>query len=158
MALIIRSFTSWVAAGLAGLDSFTTPRAFALIYKKGDPSFQPLWAMSSGLYDAIKITAVCPTTDTVGYITSPVFGPAKAWKKIHWRGSSLEPNSADNPSVQVIGIAPDGTQSVLYNLDKGTQDFDISSVSVAQYPKMQLKMRNIDFRNHHALPVVLLEN
>ncbi len=133
-----------VAAGIVGLDSFNSPRGFVLVYKKGDPTFQPKWAMASSAYESVQVTADCPTIDTIGFITSPVFGPAKAWKQVHWRGSSKESPSADNPSVQVIGIAPDGTQTVLYTLDKSTQDFDISSVSPAQYPGMQLKMRNID--------------
>ena len=133
-----------VATGLANLDSFNSPRAFSMIYRKGDPSFQPQYAMSGPSGNAVKINATCYTQDTVGYISSPVFGPAKSWKKVHWRGSSAETPSADNPTVQVIGVAPGGVETVLYELDKNTQDFDISSVSAVQYPNMKLKMRNID--------------
>ncbi|HEY4147725.1 MAG TPA: C25 family cysteine peptidase [Chitinophagaceae bacterium] len=133
-----------VAAGITGLDSFNSPKAFVLVYRKGDPTFKPAWVVGSSAFENVELTVQCPTTDTVGYITSPVFGPAKAWKQVHWRGSSKESPSADNPSVQVIGIAPDGTQNVLFTLDKNTQDFDISSVNVSQYPNMQLRMRNPD--------------
>ena len=63
---------------------------------------------------------------------------------MHWRGTSLEPNSPDNPSVQVIGYDWSGNSSVLFNVDKSQLDVDISSVNAANYPFIQLKMRNAD--------------
>ncbi|MEO6315032.1 MAG: C25 family cysteine peptidase [Chitinophagaceae bacterium] len=133
-----------VSAGLAPLDSFYNLRSFGLIYKKNDPAFTPVYKMSDGPFDAISLGADCPTPDSIGFITSPVFGPAKNWKQIHWRGSSLEPNSADNPNINVIGIDPNGAESVLYSLDLTQQDFDISGVSATQFPNIKLKMRNSD--------------
>ncbi len=84
------------------------------------------------------------TPDTIGYITSPKFGPALSWKAMHWRGSSLEPNSPDNPQVQIIGIDSLGNSTTLFTVDKTMQDFDISSVSASKYRFMQLRMRNAD--------------
>ncbi|MBS1564252.1 MAG: hypothetical protein JST39_07670, partial [Bacteroidetes bacterium] len=133
-----------VDAGMVNLDSFYNPKAFALIYRKNDLSFTPVSAIGPLLTTNVALNATCITTDTVGYITSPVFGPAKAWKQVHWRGHSLEPSSADDYSVQVIGITPAGVENVLYMLDKNTQDFDISSVIASQYPTIKLKMRNMD--------------
>ena len=63
---------------------------------------------------------------------------------VHWRGFSLEPNSADNPTVDVVGLAADGSPTTLITLDKTQQDFDISYVSSAQFPNIKLKMRNVD--------------
>ncbi|HMC86224.1 MAG TPA: C25 family cysteine peptidase, partial [Chitinophagaceae bacterium] len=131
-------------AGLINIDSINAPKDWALIYKKNDLTFAPNSKVSQGLYDRITMTSDCPGPDSVGYITSPAFGPAKNWKQIHWRGSSLEATPGDAPTVQVIGITSAGTQVPLYNLDKTQQDFDISGVSATQYPSMQLKMRNID--------------
>jgi len=131
-------------AGFGQVDSFYNNRCFNFVYKKNDPSFAPKYKISDGPYDPITLSADCPTPDTLGYITSPVFGPAKNWKQVHWRGSSQEANSPDNPTVEVIGIAPDGTASVLYILDKTQQDFDISGVNAALYPNIKLQMRNVD--------------
>jgi len=133
-----------VSAGLSTLDSFYYPRVFNFIYKKGDASFVPKFNFSAGLYDRISLAADCPTPDTLGFITSPLFGPAKNWKQLHWRGNSLELNSSDNPTIQVIGVSGSGTESVLFNIDKTQQDLDISSVSPVQYPFIKLKMRNVD--------------
>jgi hypothetical protein len=66
---------------------------------------------------------------------------------MHWRGTSLEPNSQDKPSVQIIGIDYTGNETILYNVDKSQQDVDISSVDAAKYPFIQLKMRNLDREN-----------
>jgi Peptidase family C25/CARDB len=131
-------------AGLTNIDSINAPRSWAMIYKKGDTSFASLYKISDGIYDRVVVTEDCPTPDTLGYITSPQFGPAKNWKQVHWRGSSLEPNSSDDPSVQVIGVTNTGTESVLFNLDKTQQDFDITTVNALQYPFIKLKMRNVD--------------
>ena len=136
-----------VAAGLADLDSFWSPKVFILIYRKGDPSFKPVYVMGDTLGTNVQLGATCLTKDTVGYISSPVFGPAKSWKQVHWRGTSVELPSTDNPTVEIIGIAPNGTETSLFTLDRNTQDFDISAVSATQYPNMKLKMRNIDSVN-----------
>ena len=133
-----------VNAGLNGLDSFYYNRVFSLIYKKNDPAFTPISAFTQGIFDKMILLADCPTPDTLGFITSPKFGPAKGWKQVHWRGSSQEANSSDNPTVDVIGIANNGTENVLYTLNKTQTDFDISAVSPILYPNIRLKMRNID--------------
>jgi hypothetical protein len=133
-----------VNAGLTGLDSFYRARVFSLIYKKNDPAFTPISVFTQGIYDKLISLADCPTPDTLGFITSPQFGPARNWKQVHWRGVSQESNSSDNPTVDVIGVGNNGIESVLYTLNKSQPDFDISAVSPAQYPSMKLKMRNID--------------
>ncbi|MFT3933331.1 MAG: C25 family cysteine peptidase [Chitinophagaceae bacterium] len=132
-------------AGLTRIDSINAPKDWAFVYKKNDiATFTPTYKISAGLYDRIDLSVDCPTPDTLGYITSPLFGPAKNWKQVHWRGKSQESNSADNPTVQVLGVDASGNQSLLYNLDLTQQDFDISNVSATQYPNIILKMRNID--------------
>jgi hypothetical protein len=138
-------YHSLVAAGLTKLDSFYRPRAFSFVYKKGDPSFA-YQQFSEGIYDRITMPVSCPTPDTIGFITSPAFGPAKAWKTVEWGGSSIEAVPTDNPTVEVIGV--NGTnETVLYVLDKNTQNLDISSVDPQQYPFLKLRMTNVDSIN-----------
>lgn len=130
--------------GFVLIDSFYRPRSFIFMYQKNNPAFVPNFVFSNGIYDKIDLTHNFLNPDSVGYITSPILGPALQWKQMHWRGSSLEPNSPDNPTVQVIGIDSSGNSTTLFNVNKSTQDLDISSVNAKQYPYMQLKMRNID--------------
>ena len=133
------------AAGFTDIDSFNRPRIFTLVYRKGDPAFAK-WKFSDNL-ERIQMNAYCPTPDTLGYVTSPAFGPAKAWKQVKWRGNSQDIQAGDNPVVSVVGVNAAGTETVLYNLTQAQQDFDISSVSTVQYPFIRLKLRNVDSIN-----------
>lgn len=130
--------------GFVLIDSFNRPRAFSFIFQKNNPAFTPVFEFTQGTTDQIDIKANFVTPDTLGYITSPKFGPATSWKEMHWRGTSLEVNSPDNPSVQIIGIDTAGNSTTLFNVNKTQQDVDISSVSASKYPYIQLKMRNAD--------------
>ncbi|HEU4633451.1 MAG TPA: C25 family cysteine peptidase, partial [Flavisolibacter sp.] len=132
-------------AGLAGLDSFYRARPFALVYKKGDPNFTPKWMMGEGIYDNPTLSVDCPTIDTVGFISSPKFGPAKEWKELKWRGSSLDNSGGDYPTLSIVGYGNNGQVDTLYRgLDVTQQSFDISTINASQYPYLQLQMRNID--------------
>ena len=130
--------------GFVLIDSFNRARAFIFTYQKNNSAFGPEFVFSQGFYDKIELSKTITTADSLGYITSPKFGPAIKWKQMHWRGSSLETNSPDNPKVDIIGIDSLGNQSRLFTVDKTMQDFDISSVNAKQYPYMQLQMRNAD--------------
>lgn len=136
-------------AGFTGIDSFYRARPWALVYKKNDPSFTPRWIVGDGVYDNPTLSVNCPTPDTVGYITSPVFGPAKLWKQLHWRGTSAPDTiNGDNPILDVIGVRSDTTESVLFTgLNTTQQDFDISSIDPVQFPFLKVRMRNADSVN-----------
>jgi hypothetical protein len=133
--------------GFTQIDSINQPRDWALIYKKGDPSFIPQAKFSQGIYDKIVLSVDCPSPDDLGYITSPKFGPAKQWKQLHWRGSSLESPSTDTVGLQVIGVDTLGNTTPLYNLGLANQDFDISAINAASYPYIQLKLTTLDSIN-----------
>ena len=130
--------------GFVLIDSFNRTRAFVFMYQKNNPEFLPDFVFSKGINDRIELSHQFIAPDTLGYITSPKFGPATQWKQMHWRGRSLEANSPDNPKVQIIGIDSLGNSTTLFNVDKTMQDVDISSVSASRYPFIQLKMRNAD--------------
>jgi hypothetical protein len=134
-------------AGFTGLDNFTYPRTWAFVYKKNTASFTPSYKLSEGLHDPIALQLNVASPDTLGYITSPLFGPAAAWKQVKWRGSSSDTKPGDAVSIDVIGVSASGAETVLYTLNSAQQDFDISSVSVSAYPYIKLHMRNADSIN-----------
>jgi hypothetical protein len=130
-------------AGFSALDQYSYPRTWVFIYQKNNTSFTPQWNFSHDSTDASVVTKIVFGTDTLGYITSPQFGPAKTWKQLKWRGSSLETASGDVATVDVIGIDNNGNQTMLYP-GLGQQDYSLTSVNAAQYPYLQLRMRNAD--------------
>ena len=131
-------------AGFVEIDSFNRPRSFNFIYKKQDNAFIPVYKFSAGTTDKVVLDAVCPVTKGSGTITSPVFGPAKAWNQFHWRGAPLEAGVGDSISFKIIGVSPGGTETTLYTVDSSTKDFNISAVNPVQYPFIKLKMYNQD--------------
>ena len=129
--------------GFTQLDSFyrNIPFIFKFTKDGSNPSFQKV-----GLTTEEVITASIPIkiSRSQGMMTSPLFGPAKAWKEFHWRGNSLEPNSADSVRFNVIGVTSTGAEAVLYSIDSTTHDLDISSINPQQYPYIKLNMLNVD--------------
>ncbi|MEP6845084.1 MAG: C25 family cysteine peptidase, partial [Panacibacter sp.] len=132
------------AAGFAAFDTYTYPRTWAFVYKKNTLSFVPTWKLSDGLSDQIQLQLNIMTPDTLGYITSPAFGPAAAWKQVKWRGGTLDTQKGDYATVDVVGTNASGIETVLFTLSPAQQDFDISAVSVSAYPYIKLRMRNAD--------------
>lgn len=131
--------------GFSSVDSFNKPRNFVFLYKKNEQSsFAPKSTFTEGVYDETILAVDCPTPDTLGYITSPAFGPAKLWKQLHWRGQSKEPNSADDPTIDILGVDSTNKETTLLTINKNMQDVDISFVNASAYPYIKLRMRNID--------------
>lgn len=129
--------------GFTMLDSFYRNRAMIFKFSKdgSTPSFQKVGDKKEDI-----ITAQIPITLTNvnGIITSPVFGPAKAWNEFHWRGYSLDSPNKDSISFQIIGITPIGTESILYTVDSTIKDFNISGINATNYPYVKVKFFNID--------------
>lgn len=138
-----------VSSGFTDLDSFNRARTWSFVYKKNDLSFQPQFVFTQGNFDKILQNVNCKTPDSLGYTTSPIFGPAREWKQLHWRGNSVDTTLGDNPTVDVYGVDLVGNETLLYQgIDQSSQDFDLSAVSASTYPYMKLKMRNVDTANY----------
>ena len=131
--------------GFTNIDDFSSPRALIFAFKKnGQSVFAPRSAFSVDAYDGVLMDINCPSPDTIGFITSPLFGPAKGWKQLKWRGST-DPVPGDMPTVSVIGVTSNGTETELFSgLTLSNQDYDISSIDASQYRYVKLKMRNLD--------------
>jgi len=135
-------------AGFAALDSFNFPRTWAFEYKKNDDGFTPLWKFTQGLNDMLTLSNLVSSPDSIGYITSPAFGPANAWHSVKWRGNSVDAKAGDNPQVSVIGVTASGAETLLFTLNASQQDFDISAVNASSFPYIKLSMRNADSINY----------
>lgn len=131
-------------AGFTTIDQLTAPKCWAMVYKKGDLNFQVQAKISAGLYDKVSFSSVCTSPDSVGYIQSPDFGPAKAWKEIHFRGHQLNNESNDQATVALYGKTSGNAISLLREYPLTVQDADISDIDAQQYPILYMKMRNAD--------------
>jgi len=137
--------------GFANIDSFNSPRTFIFTYKKNDPvSFAPRSVFTIGNFDKITMDVNIKTPDMQGLISSPLMGPAKEWRTLKWRGTTAPDISpTDSISLSLIGVAPDGQESVLLSgLTTAQQDYDISSFSAISYPYMRLRLFTQDTLNY----------
>ncbi|RYG21735.1 MAG: hypothetical protein EOO07_01845, partial [Chitinophagaceae bacterium] len=136
--------------GFTTIDSFYRPRAFIFTYKKDHQNeVTPKVLFSEGVFDKITLSADYLTPDTVGTVTSPVFGPAAAWKEFKWRGVSTDTAAGDAPKVNILGIKANGTVDTLFrNITPAQQTLDITSVDASTYHYLQLHMINKDAVNH----------
>ncbi|MGZ3853175.1 MAG: CARDB domain-containing protein, partial [Flavisolibacter sp.] len=132
--------------GFNEIDSFNRPRAWIFTYvKNNQQKFTPKYTFSQGIYDRISLSADFATPDSLGTITSPAFGPMKAWKQMRWDGTIIDNSAGDAPTIDIVGIKPDGTQDVVVNkIDVTRPVVDISAINAIKYPYLQLQMRNID--------------
>lgn len=131
-------------AGFSSIDELSAPKCWALVYKKGDVRFTPEIKVSAGLYDKVSLSAECSSPDSIGYIQSPDFGPAKAWKELHVRGHQLNNETSDQATVALYGKTSNNAVALLREYPFSVQDADISDVDAQQYPILFMKMRNAD--------------
>lgn len=133
-----------LAAGFSDIDLLNAPKCWTLIYKKNDPSFTPVSRISEGLLDRFIASVDVVSPDSSGTIQSPLFGPAKAWKELHWNGTSEGSTSTDSVLIQVVGIRPGQQPQVLKEIGRDTKVLDVSDIDAAAYPYLRLHMRNSD--------------
>lgn len=125
------------------IDNYDFQRCYIFLFKKNDSThFSPISLFSNGLYDAISLSENISVSDTLGYLTSPTFGPGKKWSKVNWTG--IDSNSNNLTSMNVIGINRSNQDTVLFKLDKTQHTQDISSVNASTYPNIMLQMRTQD--------------
>ncbi len=138
--------------GFTSIDNYDTTRCFVFVYKKNSLStFTPQIAFTNSIYDRVILNVDCPTPDSLGYITSPVFGAAKSWKQLKWRGSTSDIIPGDAPTLDVVGVNNLGAEvTLLTNLNWNQQDYDISNINANQFPFLKLRMRNVDSINSTA--------
>ncbi|MEO7922338.1 MAG: C25 family cysteine peptidase [Chitinophagaceae bacterium] len=138
------------SVGFNQIDSFTSPRSFIYIYQKNRPSFIPASIVTQGMFDLVSITKNLKTPDTVGYITSPMFGRSKGWKLLKWKGSNApDVTPGDDPKIDIIGVDLAGNeQIVLSGINSSQPEYDISSISATAFPYIKLRMRNADSINY----------
>ncbi|MEO5947109.1 MAG: FlgD immunoglobulin-like domain containing protein, partial [Chitinophagaceae bacterium] len=129
--------------GFATIDSFNRPRTWIFVYKKnGQGSLAPSYSMTETIYDNLAQTVNIKTSDTLGYVESPLYGIAKQWHTIKINGSALpDLPGADSARLNLIGVNMAGQETTLMtNLNPDLGSFDISSVSAVNYPYLKLKL------------------
>ena len=130
------------ALGFTQIDSFTQNIPFLFFYEKNE-GYTPIQIVGSSPASRIDTTISLLSSLDSGTIQSPLFGPAKNWTSLHWRGKSIDPTLTDQVQIQVYGVTAAGVQTLLATVSPAT-DTSLSFISAATYPYLQLKMLNSD--------------
>ena len=130
------------ALGFTQLDLVTSHLPYIFAGRKGSsvPIVQTVGASIGSIVDA---TFDVSGFNLSGQITSDVFGPARKWNSLHWRGINLDPANNDQTAVQVIGLNISGSQDLLATINPA-QDTSLTWINAVTYPKLKLKMLNAD--------------
>lgn len=132
--------------GFSDIDSFYKPRAFVFVYQKGtNNQFTPVWRFSEGHLDPMELEVFINTTDTIGTILSPKFGPASKWKQLTWEGNITDIH--DEVNLKIIGYKSTGAIDTLYSLNATQTAFDLSAIDEKVYTYLQLKLTAKDSKN-----------
>ncbi|SDZ80284.1 Peptidase family C25 [Arachidicoccus rhizosphaerae] len=137
-------YNTLLAQGLTSLDQFTQPQGGIFVFRKNNKLFTPIQALTGDVNGQLLLTESLTGKDSIGYITSPKFGPAKDWKSIQWNGLSKDLIKTDHTSLEVWGVTSSGANMLLKTLNSDEQNSDISSIDASTYPYLQLKLRNAD--------------
>ena len=132
--------------GWADIDSFNKPRAFIFFFQKDrKETFAPQSRFTDSIFDATILNVVCETKDTLGYVTSPLFGPARGWHDLKWSGYTDENDNVDRFSLEVIGVDTSNVETVLHSgIDQSQPQFDISDIDAKEYPYLKLRLTTQD--------------
>lgn len=124
------------------IDSFYFARTFGIIFKKNDSThFSPKWEFSESAYDRVVMSVNFNSKDTLGYITSKKFGPAKTWRNAKWKGNG---NTNSKVELSIYGVGDDGSETKLFTIDTTQTNYSISSINANQYPYVRLQLKNQD--------------
>lgn len=132
------------AQGFDDIDSFNHPLAFIFMYQKDNTVFGPGSVFSTGINDKIKLELPYVSSDSIGVITSPKFGPALTWQTLEWDGRSVDATAGDDVKIDVIGYDASGNKTILQKVNFNQRNVDLSTIDARSYPYLQLSMRNAD--------------
>ena len=133
--------------GFTKIDSFTTNLPFLYFCQKGIGSYEP--SQFIGPEDSSYIDQSFPlqTIKSEGKIQSPVFGPARKWNALKWKGLPSEGVASDTVNIEIWGIRADRTTNLIATVSAST-DTSLAFIDATLYPYLRLKMNNRDKLYH----------
>ncbi len=74
-----------------------------------------------------------------GSITSDVFGPAKKWNELHWKGNNVENTVLDKTRIDILGLNINGSIDSLTSVNP-SRDTTLSWINANIYPKLKIRL------------------
>jgi hypothetical protein len=131
------------AIGFDRIDSFTRNVPFLYVFSNNATPYARRQVMGAKDDQQIEETIELTAKFKSGTIESPVFGPAKKWKSLHWQGQSLDIGAGDTVKIAVYGISKSGVQTLMATVNPA-KDTTLSFIDATLYPSLKLVMQNND--------------
>ncbi len=129
--------------GFNKIDSFYKNLPLLYFFKKGSSTYTPTQIIGPADSNYINEPIPLTTRAQAGTIESPVFGPARKWNALHWRGNSLEAINSDTVRVAVWGIRSNGVADLITTVAP-SRDTSLAFINATTYPYIQLRLDTKD--------------
>ena len=132
--------------GFNKIDSFSRNLPFVYFFRKGRPAFEGIEEI--GPTDTVQIQKAIALNSIIpdGTIESPLFGPARTWQALHWKGTSADIILSDTTAVEVWGVKSNGSSSLMATVNPA-RDTSLSFIDTKTYPFLRLRLQNKDNLN-----------
>jgi hypothetical protein len=127
------------------------PPAYGLVFRKNDPSYPALDSVVSDPNVVVDVRANFAAKWSVGYLETPIIGPVKDWKSIHWQRSALD-NSSDKASLAVLSVREGQPDSLLFRLENSF-DSSLAWLSATAFPHLKLRYEISDTLQRSVTPL-----
>lgn len=136
--------------GVSEIDSFYQNVPLLIIASKEDNGKWQVHSQKVGLnaVDILTESYSYSSYSNSGSINNNLIGPAKSWNSIHWKGFSLESNSADDIKYKVYGVGDNFSESLLYTSSKKQIDTSITFINAKTHPYLKIYQENTDTVNN----------
>jgi hypothetical protein len=115
---------------------------YGVIFRKNDPAFQVRDTIVYNFDSTATIRASFLTKWTSGIFETPVIGPAKDWKSIHWKREAFD-DASDFARLSVLGVR-DGEDDLLLFQTETTFDTTLDFIPAAQYSRLKIRYETGD--------------
>lgn len=123
-------------------DYITSPWPYGLLFRKNDPNYASQDTIVFNPDSVATIRANFLAKWTNGLLETPLVGPAKNWKSIHWKREPFD-DASDYARLSVLGVRPGEDDVVLFQTAT-TFDTTIEFVAAAQYPHLKIRYETGD--------------
>ena len=93
--------------------------------------------------DKLDFNYAIPGSWDEGFIESTKIGPASKWETFQWNFTSLDGISTDEFGIDIIGIQPNGEDSLLISNIQNTEE-SLASINAVDFPYLKLRFNSLD--------------
>jgi hypothetical protein len=127
------------------------PMPYGLVFRKNNPDYPAQDTIVTNTDEAIPIRANFLAKWAVGQWETPVIGPVKNWKSMHWQRAPFD-DPSDEAALAVLAVREGLPDSLLLRLDD-VFDTTLAHISAVQFPQLRLRYELTDTLTRSATPL-----